>query len=399
MLQGKSYYLIVSQMLSIPAKLHIPITCVSVPANQKTPLVLHCENLRAKREPLKGTQSMRKLALVLLLPVIFLTGCQLGPVVPERPPDVKIAFMTNRDGNFDIYLMERDGSNPVNLTDSDTNEGIPVWSAQANALAYLSDDSAEGLTLQQIALDGTNATLLSGDIPVNPSPPAWSPDGQWVAFGSTQPGNAEVFLANAAGTEIINLTNDPASDIFEGWSPDGNSVVFLSDRGGTIAAYAMPAGGGDATVLTDPQVNSGGLAWSPDGSKIAFMSDRDADIEIYVMNADGSNIVRLTESPGFDGFPMWSPNGGTIAFLSSRDGNAEIYTMSSDGSNLANITNTPEAQESTEGDFSWSPDGRQIMFHSADAGDVEIYVVNADGSNRINLSNNPAIDVGSIWVR
>lgn len=342
---------------------------------------------------------MKKLVLLLLAATVFLVGCQLGPVVPERPPESRIAFMTDRDGNFEIYVMERDGSQPVNLTNTaERNEGLPTWSQRLNSLAYVAEQDSGNLGLQRMDAGGNNMIVLSDNASLAASPPAWSPTGQWVAFGQGDQQTADVYLADAAGEQLVNITDSPAFDLFAAWSPDGSRVLFLSDRDGNIAIYSVPVTGGEATALTDTSFGSGRPAFSPDGQRIAFMSNMDGDIELYAMDADGRNIVRLTENPGFDGFPLWSPNGSKIMFLSGRDGNAEIYVMNADGSNPVNLTNTPDTQESVEGDFSWSPDGQQILFHSNGSGNVEVYVMNADGSDVTNLTNNNATDFGAVWI-
>jgi len=135
----------------------------------------------------------------------------------------------------------------------------------------------------------------------------------------------------------VNLTNNPAQDEWPAWSPDGSKILFLSASDGRGEIYVMNADGSGVTQLTtmgtafDP-------AWSPDGTKIAF----DDGNEIYVINADGSGLRNITNDPAhFDGTPVWSPDGSKIAFESNRDGNAEVYVMNADGSALHNLTNNP----------------------------------------------------------
>ncbi len=337
--------------------------------------------------------------LVLLVTTLLAAGCQLQPVIPERPPEPDIAFMTDRDGNFEIYTMNRDGSDPTNLTNSSENEGLPAWSSRIRAFAFLTDQGVDGLAIQRMGRSGSNRTTMSQDLIPNFSGPVWSPSGEWLAFGGGVDANPDVYLVDATGEELVNITNTPGEDVFADWSPDGHELLFLSEQEGNIAIYRLPAEGGEPTRLTDPQFGSGRPDWSPDGSKIAFMSNRDGDIEIYVMDADGGNVERLTNNPGFDGFPLWSPDGAKIAFLSGRDNNAEIYTMNPDGSGQTNITNAPASQESVEGDFKWSSDGTQIMFHTDRDGNLEVYVMGNDGSNPTNLTNDPGVDFASIWLR
>ena len=333
----------------------------------------------------------------------FLAGCQLEPKAAELPvKPVRIAFMSNRDTNFEIYMMERDGTELTRLTDlSEVNKVLPAWSPRSRALAFLTNQVGED-DYQLIRSDdeGQNQQLLSADLVVAPGPINWSPTGEWVSFGAGRDAEAEVYIADAQGENIINLSNNPGEDLFGDWSPDGRELLIVSGRDeGNLVIYMVGVEGGEPIQITNPMFNSGRPVWSPDGEKIAFMTNRDGgDIEVYSIDTGNGELLRLTDSPGFDGYPVWSPDGHKIAFLSGRDGNAEIYVMNTDGTGPTNLTQTPDSDESVQGDFSWSPDGEQIMFHSNQDGNVEVYVMNADGSNPINLTNNPALDFGSTWI-
>ena len=223
--------------------------------------------------------------------------------------------------------------------------------------------------------------------------PAWSPDGQHIAFVYRRDGNREIYVMGSDGTNRRRLTTHSESDVVPAWSPDGQHIAFASNRDGNSEIYVMGSDGTNLRRLTNHEGGAGRPAWSPDGQHIAFHSNRDGNGDIYVMDADGTNLRRLTNHAARDRHPAWSPDGQHIAFNSERDGNWEIYVMGSDGTNLRRLTN--HAADDTYP--SWSPDGRHIAFESRRDGDDEIYVMGSDGTNLRRLTNHAARDRYPAW--
>jgi Tol biopolymer transport system component len=143
---------------------------------------------------------------------------------------------------------------------------------------------------------------------------------------------------NADVSDQTRLTTNAGGDFLPAWSPDGQQIAFISTRDGPFGIYVMGDDGSNPTRLTPPAVNDWLPTWSPDGERIAFGSTRDGNNEIYVMNADGSGQTRITTNAASDWLPAWSPDGGQIAFISDRDGNDEIYVMNADGSGQTRLT-------------------------------------------------------------
>ena len=267
------------------------------------------------------------------------------------PLEGRIAFASFRDGNWEIYAMNADGSGLARLT--------------------------------------SNPDFAAG--------PSWSPDGRRIAFYSDMDwnGNWEIYAMNADGSDLARLTNNPAYDGRPSWSPDGQRIAFTSERDGNFEIYTMNADGSDLARLTNNPAYDGRPSWSPGGRRIAFTSERDGNREIYVMNADGSGVERLTNNSDSDVGPSWSPDGRRIAFTSERDGNREIYVMNADGSGVERLTNNPAFDVGP----SWSPDGRRIAFESDRDGKYEIYAMNAAGSGETRLTDNRYFDSNPAWTR
>jgi dipeptidyl aminopeptidase/acylaminoacyl peptidase len=235
-------------------------------------------------------------------------------VAPEPSPDGRrIVFVSDRDGDANIFVANIDGSNPVRLT---------------------TDPAAD------------NA-------------PEWAPDGRQILFDSNRDGRLNVFLMAADGSGQRPLTGASSGANGGGsWSPQGSEIVFASDRDGNRELYIVNADGTGARRLTNNSHFDSSPTWSPDGRKIAFVSDRDGSHDVFVMEADGSNQINLTQRPGWDSKPAWSPDARQIAFLSNRGGKVDIYVMKADGTDVRQLTDTIEG----EGRPTWSPDGTSIYF-------------------------------------
>ena len=311
---------------------------------------------------------------------------------------VRVAYMSSRSGNYEIYLVDRDGGNPQNLTNHEAQDGVPGWSSTEGAIAFFSTRGGDSVALYRMDEKGEDVRLLDDTLPYAFGSPQWSPTGEWIAIEVGTEEAIDVYLVSSASGEARNLTQSPDSlDRFGAWSPDGSQLIIVSNREGQLCLFLMSIDTGSVVRLTDPAYGSATPAWSPDGSSIAFTSEQDGDIDIYIMDADGGHMKRLTTAPGFDGFPKWAPDGSQIAFMTVRDENPEIYRINVDGSGLQNLTNNVSF-DSAEGDFSWSPDGKQILFTSDRNGDLDIFVMDANGTNLLNLSNDLGEDFAPIWV-
>jgi Tol biopolymer transport system component len=264
--------------------------------------------------------------------------------LPPASTGAQIVFDSNRDGGYrNIYVMDTEGGNVVRLTTDETNDFAGPWSPDGRRIAF----TWFGLTTSDIWVmnaDGSNAVNLTDTPQIDEGFPAWSPDGQRLAYTTRRDGNNEIYVMNADGSNPVRMTDNPADDFAPSWSPDGSRIAFVSDRDNSLGVYdiyLMDADGAAVTRLTTNVGSTYTPAWSPAGTRIAFRSDRDDSSDVYVIGTDGMGLQDLTNDPAFDWAPSWSPDGLQIAFQTNRDGNWEIYVMNADGTAPTNLTHDP----------------------------------------------------------
>jgi len=255
----------------------------------------------------------------------------------------KIAFVSNRDGNDELYMMDYDGANATRLTFNKVVDYSPSWSPDGKMIAYTSYQSlVPGLYILNIYEGTRTAVSLKG----NNFSPAWSSDGKKLAFCSSMDGNSEIYTADASEDNIKRksfaikrLTFNSGIDTAPSWSPTGREIVFTSDRGGTPQIYVMDAEGsnvrrisfGGSTYLDSP-------AWSPAGDKIVFVARVESLFDLYLLNIRTRQIAKLTESNARNESPSWSPDGRHIVFTSNMKDGLQIFSIDADGQNLRQLT-------------------------------------------------------------
>ncbi len=261
-------------------------------------------------------------------------GDDFGPV--WSPNRQSIAFLSDRDGNVELYVVRADGGNPLRATNTGVAESQPTWSPESDRLAYTSPDADGKPQIYWLRLSDLIPHRLQfrSESEVDP---AWSPKGVWIAFVSLDAdGNSQgLSLRNPDGVDELRISNSP-------------------DRS---------------------------PAWSPDGKKLAFVSERDGDQEIYVLDVDERGPVgqarRLTRNPARDFAPQWSPDSKRIVFLSDRVESLDVLTVSDRGEDLRELTRNDIPEVAVR----WGRDGR-IVFVSEPGGLSALFIVDADGTQQ-----------------
>ena len=228
---------------------------------------------------------------------------------PSWSPDgSKLAFVSDMDGNADIWVADLDGSNLTSLTQDEAQDHSPAWSPDGAWIAFASLRDSLYWELYVMRPDGSDVQRLTWWEDASDLSPSWSPDGTRLAFASKRDGNWEIYTMDRDGGNLARLTDNPADDTNPAWAPDGSRIAFVSTRDGYAEIYVMPITGGQATNISSaPYSSEHGPTWSPDGSRLAFYSDRDGGWNIHVMASDGSDVIRLTGGQSNDQVPAWRP--------------------------------------------------------------------------------------------
>jgi TolB protein len=236
-----------------------------------------------------------------------------------------------------------------------------------------------------LALNGTEAKIdkTLSDGKSNDTEGVWSPDGKQIVFISDRDGVNNVYIMDADGSHIRQLTQGRQTAHLPTWAPDGKRIAYSITEGKKGQVLAINVDGTNSMNLTRSLAWAGDPAWSPDGKHIALaVNPQGFGVHLYVMDVGGSNsrVLSATDNPLGHVHPSWSPDGKMIAFGDYREQRVEIIVCEADGTNQKQITHLGGINTRA----SWSPDGTKIAFRhfdNAGATNSTLFLMQADGSN------------------
>lgn len=280
---------------------------------------------------------------------IGLTAC-IQPEIPdhtspsrnERPawtPDGKrIAFSSNRNGNYELYVMNKDGSEQINLTQTATAELFPAVSSKGDEIAFVGEVDGN-YDIYVVNVDGSNRRRLTHEARIDDWP-SWGSNDQVIVYDYVDDGDYGIVQMDTNGSNKHILVDNSARTVDPHTVNSSHWIVYSSDEldpGGNDAIFSYHDISGATERLTELDIDAGAPALSHDGKKIVFNAG-DSNWDLYVMNRDGSDIKRLTANAGDNKWGAFSPDGSEIAFTSSRNGGWHIFLMKADGSDVRQLT-------------------------------------------------------------
>ncbi len=299
-------------------------------------------------------------------------------------PDDRFITFYDTSGTFDLYILDVEAAlqdpstQPVKATTTKSGLYNSSWQPVVSPTVQVVEQLPTPVASPTVQVIEEQPTPMATSQPQpQPSPRA---DDRLLAFASDQNGNSDIYTMHADGSELTNLTNNPAFDGDPSWSLDGKQIAFISDRNGLTQIFLMDADGSNLTQVTEGEMDhrfENVNPWSPDGTRLIVTERTPLDSSehapgngewtLYVVSVDGKSKTPLASVPDIYSNPSWSPDGEHIAFVMLEpqgDRNmARIQVVDADGDNLTNVTKLLPADENLiSWEYSWSPDGQSISF-------------------------------------
>jgi len=278
------------------------------------------------------------------------------PTVAVVAPVDWIAFVSERQGNQQIYLMRPDGKEVHRITSQGENSG-PAWSFDGEWLAFTSTRDRNN-EIYIMRPDGTGLHNVTNSPSSDDDDSTWSPDGKWLAFSSNLSGAEQIYKIRVEGSDWIRVARSSGRDTMPDWSVRGQ-IAFRSNQTGKNQVWIVNDDGSNPYNVTNDDRNNQSPNWSPDGSRIVYKSKDGSTFDLFVVNADGGGKKALTNEFVYLWSADWSPNGKSLVFAMETDCppnameacNREIYTMPAAGGEMTRLT----FEAANDWDVAWSP--------------------------------------------
>lgn len=245
------------------------------------------------------------------------------------PFDARIAFISTRSGNKELWLMDVDGRNPLRLTDHRSIVLNPDFSPTGKELLFTSYRAGNPDLYRKEILTGREARL-SSQTGLNIAG-RYAPDGGSLALTLSRDGDPELYQLGINGAIRKRLTTSFGVDVDPSWSPDGRQLAFVSSRLGSPQIFVLDVTSGANRRLSASGKYDATPAWSPKGDRIVFARQEGGRFDLYGIRPDGTDERRLTFGPGSAEHPRWSPDGRFLVYSVEKGGKKTLWLMRADG--------------------------------------------------------------------
>jgi TolB protein len=265
---------------------------------------------------------------------------QIADIIYQKITGVRGAFWTRiayitavglgNNTTYSLLVADSDGFNPQVVARSKESLLSPAWSPDGNKIAYVSFESGNSNIYVQDITTGSRQLIESHRKGINGAP-SWSPDGSKLAVALSFVGNLELYSLNMASREEIRLTNSLSIDTQPVWAPDGQSIYFTSDRSGRPQIYQVSASGGAAQRISFQGQNNQNVSVGYDGKQIAMVQGNGNVYRIAIMDQSLGGQVRFVSPGPYDESPSFAPNASMLLYAATEGSRGVLYSVSADG--------------------------------------------------------------------
>ena len=241
----------------------------------------------------------------------------------------RIAYVTKSGNRYNLWVADSDGENSQSALVSNEPIISPAWSPDGQRLAYVSFESRKPEVRVHELSSGRRRLVAS--FPGSNSAPAWAPDGRTLAVTLTRTGNSQLYTIDANGGEPRRITQSSGIDTEPVYSPDGRFIYFVSDRGGAPQIYRVAPSGGTPERVTFSGSYNISPAISPDGRWLAFISRVNGQFKLHVMELSGGGAATPITDTVADESPSFAPNSKLILYATRQGGQEALMTSTLDG--------------------------------------------------------------------
>ncbi|GGD63080.1 TolB family protein [Lacimicrobium alkaliphilum] len=294
----------------------------------------------------------------------------------------RLLFVSNQDGDREIYTVRLDGSELHQLTHTSRDDYDASWSPDGGAVLFTSSRNEGNAEIYVMQPDGSDQKRLTNH-PGYDGEANWSPDGKQIIFSSDRNGSTiHLYTMHPDGSEIRQITTDnTASYGSPEWAPDGQWIAYLKFNTQAKAdTWIVNVNTGQHQQITNhPKHEDGKASWAPESTRLVYHSRRNKEFNIYQYDLKLNKERKLTDLPSSDSQPQWSNTTGEILFLSTRGphGRTQLHIMKEDGSQQRSFT---DAQYQID-DAIWLADDSAILMVSWQGGRYSnVYALNLSGN-------------------